>query len=186
MYGPEGLEALLSESDWVVLTLPMTAETEGMIGERELRLMKRSAHIINIARSGAVIRERPSSQAASGGAGSQGRPGCLRTGTASRGFTASGRWKTWSSHPINAGATPYALDRFIEIITENLRRYQAGEPLCNVVDKRLDIRAGAEGAMLVSYFVDLRIYFSKGNICLFTVISRDRKNPHTNSLKMLP
>jgi phosphoglycerate dehydrogenase-like enzyme len=36
-----------------------------------------------------------------------------------------------------AGGTPHYLDRLMEIFLENLRRYQTGEPLFNVVDKRL-------------------------------------------------
>jgi phosphoglycerate dehydrogenase-like enzyme len=36
-----------------------------------------------------------------------------------------------------AGRNPYYLDRLIGIFTENLRRYQAGNPLIKVVNKRL-------------------------------------------------
>ncbi len=57
---PEGsaervdLDTLLLESDFVSLHVPLTAETRGMIGRRELELMKRSAILINTAR-GAVV-----------------------------------------------------------------------------------------------------------------------------------
>jgi glyoxylate reductase len=43
-------DALLSESDYVVLTLPLTAETRGLIGKAELARMKPTAALINIAR----------------------------------------------------------------------------------------------------------------------------------------
>ena len=36
-----------------------------------------------------------------------------------------------------AGATPKYFDRLVEIFTENLDRYQAGEQMINVVDKKL-------------------------------------------------
>ena len=53
---PAELPKLLSESDYVVICVPLTAETKGLIGDRELRLMKPSAYIINVAR-GKVIDE---------------------------------------------------------------------------------------------------------------------------------
>ncbi|RLF05835.1 MAG: D-glycerate dehydrogenase, partial [Thermoprotei archaeon] len=48
------LETLLRESDFVSIHVPLTKETYHMIGERELRLMKRTAILVNTAR-GAVI-----------------------------------------------------------------------------------------------------------------------------------
>jgi len=53
---PSGLPELLSESDYVVITLPYTPETSGLIGAEELRLMKSTAYIINIGR-GRIIQE---------------------------------------------------------------------------------------------------------------------------------
>jgi len=52
-----GLETLMRESDVVSIHCPLTEETEGMIGESELRLMKRAAIIINAARGGIVVEE---------------------------------------------------------------------------------------------------------------------------------
>ena len=48
------LDVLLAESDYVVLTLPLTAETRGLIGRAELAKMKPTASLINAAR-GAVV-----------------------------------------------------------------------------------------------------------------------------------
>jgi D-3-phosphoglycerate dehydrogenase len=50
------LRELLAESDYVVLSLPLTTETKGMIGEKELAGMKRSAFLINISR-GLIVDE---------------------------------------------------------------------------------------------------------------------------------
>ncbi|WP_088008642.1 2-hydroxyacid dehydrogenase [Indiicoccus explosivorum] len=47
-------DELLKESDFVVLLTPYTSETAGMIGERELGLMKETACLINVARGGIV------------------------------------------------------------------------------------------------------------------------------------
>lgn len=50
------LDTLLKEADFVCLTLPLTAETTGLIGARELSLMKPGAILVNIAR-GPVVDE---------------------------------------------------------------------------------------------------------------------------------
>jgi phosphoglycerate dehydrogenase-like enzyme len=52
--GPEGLDELLSVSDVLVSTLPLTGTTEGLIGARELSLLPRGAILINVGR-GAVV-----------------------------------------------------------------------------------------------------------------------------------
>ncbi len=50
------LDTLLAASDFVVLIVPLTPETEKLIGERELKLMKKTAFLINCAR-GKVVDE---------------------------------------------------------------------------------------------------------------------------------
>ena len=49
-----GLEDLLAEADFISVHLPKTAETSGLIGERELRLVKPGVLIVNAARGGIV------------------------------------------------------------------------------------------------------------------------------------
>jgi len=51
---PDQWRARLGEFDWVILAVPATAETDGMIGAAELAAMKRSATLINIARGSVV------------------------------------------------------------------------------------------------------------------------------------
>ncbi len=48
------LEELMSTADFAILTMPLTRETRGMIGRRELGLMKPTAVLVNAAR-GAVL-----------------------------------------------------------------------------------------------------------------------------------
>jgi len=48
------LPELLKESDFVSIHTPLTKETKGLIGERELKLMKSTAFLINVARGGIV------------------------------------------------------------------------------------------------------------------------------------
>jgi glyoxylate reductase len=51
-YAP--LERLLMESDYVSIHVPLTQETRGLIGEKELRLMKRTAILVNTSRGPVV------------------------------------------------------------------------------------------------------------------------------------
>lgn len=135
MYGPDGLHDLLKDSDWVALTLAMTEETAGLIGEPELKAMKKTACIINIAR-GPVIREKMLVKALEDGwiAGAG-----LDVFEKEPLPETSPLWdmKNVIITPHWAGATPYYIDRLFDIFTENLRRFQAGEPMINVVDKQL-------------------------------------------------
>ena len=49
-----GLDELLSKADIVTIHLPYASELKGIIGERELSLMKREAFLLNTARGGLV------------------------------------------------------------------------------------------------------------------------------------
>lgn len=51
------LERLLSESDYITIHVPLTEESRRMIGERELRMMKKTAYLINTARGQVVDQE---------------------------------------------------------------------------------------------------------------------------------
>ena len=48
------LEALLVQADFITIHLPRTPDTEGLIGERELALVKEGARLVNTARGGIV------------------------------------------------------------------------------------------------------------------------------------
>ncbi len=52
--GPDDWRGRLGEFDWVILAVPATPETDGMIGAHELAAMKDNAVLVNIAR-GAVV-----------------------------------------------------------------------------------------------------------------------------------
>ena len=54
MIGPNQLQAVLPRADFVVVTVPSTAATDGMIGERELSLMKKTAGFLNFSRAKTV------------------------------------------------------------------------------------------------------------------------------------
>jgi phosphoglycerate dehydrogenase-like enzyme len=54
IYPPEQLVELLPEADFVVLTCPLTPQTEKLIDSRAFTLMKKSAYLINMARGRCV------------------------------------------------------------------------------------------------------------------------------------
>ena len=51
---PVTLDELLAQSDFVTIHMPKTPETTGMIGEAQLKLMKPTAFVVNVARGGLV------------------------------------------------------------------------------------------------------------------------------------
>ncbi|NNL85620.1 MAG: D-2-hydroxyacid dehydrogenase, partial [Myxococcales bacterium] len=56
LFGPGDLPELLAQSDYVVIAAPLTPETKGMIGEKEIHQMKPTAFLLNVGR-GPIIRE---------------------------------------------------------------------------------------------------------------------------------
>jgi phosphoglycerate dehydrogenase-like enzyme len=53
--GPDGIDEVLGASDFVVLLLPATAETENLIDARRLARMRRTAYLINFARGSQIV-----------------------------------------------------------------------------------------------------------------------------------
>jgi D-2-hydroxyacid dehydrogenase (NADP+) len=133
LVNPENLEELLAESDFVVLTLPLTKETQGMIGEAQLKSMKRTSYLINVAR-GKIVQEDKLIQALKEdwivGAG-------LDTFETEPLPQNSELWtmKNVIITPHMAGLTPHYFERLTNIFCENLNRFINNEPLINVVDK---------------------------------------------------
>ena len=132
--GASGLEELLRGSDYVVVTVPETSETTGLIGERELTLMPRSAVLINVAR-GRILDEEALAAAL--------RAGRLR-GAGLDVFREeplphdSPLWELDNVliTPHIGGTSQRFWDRQTELMTRNIGNYLAGLPLENLVDKR--------------------------------------------------
>jgi lactate dehydrogenase-like 2-hydroxyacid dehydrogenase len=51
------LDDLLAECDYLCIAMPHTADTEGLIGEEQLAMMKEGAYLVNIARGGIIDEE---------------------------------------------------------------------------------------------------------------------------------
>jgi phosphoglycerate dehydrogenase-like enzyme len=130
--GPEGLPALVAESDFVVLALPLTPETENVIDDEMLRQMKPGAWLINIAR-GRLVDDRALLRA-------------LREGRIGGAVLDAFREEPLpSGSPFyelpNVIVTPHTswssgrvLDRSIGLFCDNLRRFARGQTLLNIVD----------------------------------------------------
>jgi phosphoglycerate dehydrogenase-like enzyme len=130
--GPDGLDEVLSASDVLVIILPLTAETHGVIGARELALMKPTAFLINVAR-GAIVQEHALISALSGGALAGAGLDVFEREPLPQDSPLFGMEQVIMT-PHVSGAVPGYYDRVIPLFCENLRRYHAGEPLLNVVD----------------------------------------------------
>jgi len=130
----EQLQQLLAESDFVVLALPFTPETNKFFGEEELRAMRSTAYLINIARGGVVDEEvliRALDEYWIAGAG-------LDVFATEPLPTDSRLWELPNvilSPHVSGGMEDYTIEA-TELFSENLRRYLDGKRLLNVVDKK--------------------------------------------------
>jgi D-2-hydroxyacid dehydrogenase (NADP+) len=134
LYGPGRLKEVLSACDYAVITLPLTPETEKMIGEPELRAMKRTAYLVNVARGGIIDEDvliRALTEGWIAGAG-------LDVFSKEPLPRESGLW-----HLPNVIISPHvAGDRAdyqklaVNMFCDNLARYLAGQELFNLVDKK--------------------------------------------------
>ncbi|OFV93448.1 MAG: hypothetical protein A3H28_16575 [Acidobacteria bacterium RIFCSPLOWO2_02_FULL_61_28] len=134
VYSPQQLPALLQEADYLVIAAPDTPETHHLIGEAELRRMKPTASLINVSR-GTLVDTEALVRALQGG------------WIASAALDVTDPEPLPPEHPLwtlpnviitphLAGATDRLWPRQVELLQENLRRYLAGEPLLNLVDKK--------------------------------------------------
>ena len=134
VFAPEQLREMLSLSDYVVVSMPLTPETRGMIGEAELAAMKRSAVIINVGR-GPLIEEAALIAALRDGRIQGAALDVFDTEPLPAGHPFS-RLKNVLLSPHSADHTvgwlELALERFIELFG----RFQNGQPLDHVVDKK--------------------------------------------------
>ncbi|MDO8479884.1 MAG: D-2-hydroxyacid dehydrogenase [Candidatus Rokubacteria bacterium] len=133
LYGQAALDSLLPRADFVILTVPHTPATEGFMNRARFRLMKRSAFFINIGRG---MTTRLDDLAAA-----------LKAGEiAGAGLDVFEQEPLPADHPLwtmpgvlitphTAGFGPYLDERRYDILLDNSRRFLAGQPLRNVVDK---------------------------------------------------
>jgi len=131
--GPDALDALLPLADFVILTVPHTPATEGFMHRARFARMKRTGYFINIGRG---LTTRLDDLVAA-----------LRAGEiAGAGLDVFEQEPLPPEHPLwtlpnvlitphTAGHGPYLDERRFEILLDNSRRFLAGQPLRNLVDK---------------------------------------------------
>jgi phosphoglycerate dehydrogenase-like enzyme len=124
------LQRLLPEADIVVAIVPLTAETQGLIGATEIGLMKPGALLVNAARGPVVVTE------ALVEALKQNRIRAVLDVTDPEPLPAG--HPLWSAPncmitPHVGGSTPEFIHRAFRFGAEQVRRFIAGEKLENVV-----------------------------------------------------
>ncbi len=128
----EGLEMVLKESDYVVLTVPLTEETKNFIGKRELELMNSHAVLINLAR-GEVVDEPALVEALEkkeiAGAGLD--VYCQEPLPEDSPFW---RLDNCLVSPHRAAISPHYVERAIDLFCRNLESYLVGEQLPTGID----------------------------------------------------
>ncbi|MCY4399573.1 MAG: D-2-hydroxyacid dehydrogenase [Gemmatimonadetes bacterium] len=132
--GDGGLTRVMSESDYVVLAVPETPETRGMIDRRRLRSMKAGSVLINVARGRLVDEDALLEMLDSGhlrGAGLD----VFREEPLPRGHPFYGHPGVLMTPHVSA-TTRRFWERETELITGNIGRFVRGEPLRNLVDKK--------------------------------------------------
>ena len=133
LHKEEALDSLLPRADFVVLTVPHTPSTEGLMNRARFKLMKRSAFFINIGRG---MTTRLDDLVAALNAGE----------IAGAALDVFEQEPLPSDHPLwttpgvlitphTAGYGPYLDDRRYDILSDNCRRFMVGRLLRNVVDK---------------------------------------------------
>jgi phosphoglycerate dehydrogenase-like enzyme len=132
LYPITELHQLLAQADYVVLAVPHTSDTHEMIGDAELRAMKPTTFLVNIAR-GTIIDE----------------PTLIRALT--DGTIAGAGLDVFAEEPLPPSSPLWTLPnviisphlsgssdqysrRFTDLFLENIARYRSGEPLRNTVD----------------------------------------------------
>ncbi|HEY8449859.1 MAG TPA: D-2-hydroxyacid dehydrogenase [Bacillota bacterium] len=132
-FGPDGLEQVLRQARWVVLACPLTERTHRMIGAEQLDWIGPNGYLINIGR-GELIDE----------------PALISA--LQEGRIAGAGLDVFATEPLpaesplwrlpNVVITPHVagslrdyIGRATEVFCENLRRFRAGQPLHNEVDK---------------------------------------------------
>lgn len=124
---------MLTHADFLVISLPSVPSTDGILGEKELRSMKKSAYLINLT-AGRAVEEK------------------LLVKALKEGWIAGAALDAFAKQPLSpdselwglpnmiispriAGAAANRWDLLMPIFANNLRRFLAGHPLRNLVDK---------------------------------------------------
>jgi len=134
IYEPAGLREMVCDSDFVVITVPHTPETDRLFDDGMIDAMKETAVLINVGRGKVVDLEALTEALGAGRLGGAGLD-VFESEPLPAGHP------LWEMEnvvitPHVAGLSPEVPDRGKRLVVENVRRFCAGEPLLNVVDKK--------------------------------------------------
>lgn len=144
--GVDELDHLMSNADFLIVTVPLTPDTEGMLGEHEFSLMKEGSYVVSVARA-MIIQEKPlydalkSGKLAGAGIDVWWQPHFWDPLWNVDGKPAS-EYPYWEldnviciAHQI--GSSDSQSDASLKIMVENIIRTRDGKPPINQVDKKL-------------------------------------------------
>ena len=132
LYPPQALNSMLKESDFVIIAVPLTHKTRGLIAAEEMDAMKSSAFLVDISRGG-VVDHSDLIEALRGGE----IAGAALDVFPEEPLPADSQ--LWGLpnvilSPHIAGMTSHYDERAVNLFVENLNRYLAGEDLLNQID----------------------------------------------------
>jgi phosphoglycerate dehydrogenase-like enzyme len=127
-----GLDELLASSDHLVVTLPLTPATRGLLDAERVRRVKSGAHVYNVGRGGIVDEAALLARLEDGSLG-----GAAMDVFAAEPLPPESPW--WSAprtiiSPHLAGHHRDLAADVFEVFADNLVRFVAGRPLCHVAD----------------------------------------------------
>jgi phosphoglycerate dehydrogenase-like enzyme len=136
LYPPQALRSMLKKCDFVVVTVPLTTATRGLLNAEALAALKPSACLVDLSRGGvvdhtaliAMLRERKIAGAALDVFPTEPLP------------ADSPLWKLPNVliTPHIAGFSPHYDQRAVDLFAENLHRYLAGLPLYNRLNLEME------------------------------------------------
>jgi phosphoglycerate dehydrogenase-like enzyme len=131
---PDRLREMLHDADVVVIAAPQTRETRGLIGRAELEAMRPDAILVNVSRGKLVDEDALAAALRAGTIG-----GAALDVFAHEPLAADS--PLWDMPnvlitPHTSGFRPDHWDAATALFAANLRHFERGEPLLNVVDKR--------------------------------------------------
>jgi len=140
VYGPEDTDRVVREADVLVLACPLTPETRGLMDRRRFGLMKPTAYFINISRGEnvdepALVEALRRRAIAGAGLDTFGPLDVTNHKLMEALAPTSELWELDNViiMPNNAASTPRYFEYFADMVAENYRRGQRGEPFISQV-----------------------------------------------------
>jgi phosphoglycerate dehydrogenase-like enzyme len=133
VYSSSDLVSVLPRIDYFVAAVPLTDETRGLVGAKELRALPPSAVLINVGR-GPVIQERALIKALVNGRLRGAALDVFDTEPLPAKHAFFGMENVLLS-PHCADRAPGWIEDAFELFIDNFRRFRSGQPLLNLVDK---------------------------------------------------